>query len=1295
MSNESTRARRVRRGQLPIQPLEPRCLLAAVAWDGGGDGVSWGDANNWSNNQVPTAADDVTIDVPGNIVVTLGSTRFVRTLVNAETLRLLGSNLSGNSILSVGVSFTNAGTVQMDSTGSSWESRILVGNGATLINAGLLEVKSGAGGGRAVQLGTGGVGVRELRNDGAINVSSGAAFAVDGSATAADNLFTQNGTISVASDATFTLNLAGLNYIGGSHAGRFRVINSRLDLDAAASPSVLEAGGNNTLLGHDAGNLTLSVRGSNFAGSATLIVGSTLTTSGAIELTTVDSTWTSRVLVAEGVSFTSAGALLARVGAGGDRVIQLGSGGTLARTFRNDGTIGVEPSVNLNISGSGLLADNVFAQNGLINVSAGGLLSANTLRLNYVGGSNSDGFRLSSSQLQLDAAGSPSVVQALGANTLIAHDAANITLQVRGSNAGGSATLSIGSSLTTTGPIQLTSVDSTWQATVRVPDGLEYTNAGVISAVAGAGGNRVVQLGNGGSQVRQFRNNGAIDVATGVDLAVTGSGSQPDNRFTQNGTISIAPGGSLTANSLRLHYVGGSNQPGLRVTSSQIDLDAASAPSVIDARGANTLLGHDAANVTLVARGSNLTGNATLDINADLTTTGPIELTSIDSTWQARVFVVDGATYTNAGTLTASTGAGGPRVVQLGSGGVPARAFRNDGTITVQSGVDLGVSGSGVTPDNTFTQDGAINIAAGGFFTASNLTLNYIGGAHSAGFRATGSRLDLDAAASPSVIAAVGGNRLIGHDAANLTLAVRGANAFGNATLEIVGAVANNGLIVLDTINQAFDARINVNAGATFTNGVGGVIRIDPGAAGGTRTFNVVGAPTPGEFVNNGVIRFVGDGDVGGSGSIINNALIEKPDIGLSTFAPNLINGSLGTVRVDAGTLRFDGSTNIGAGGFLSTGRYLVAQGATLSFGSNPGQWPTTLTAEVELSGTGVAELGRLRFNRGRIALLDGADLTIAPDGGNPFTNEGIIDLSPTSILTVNANMAFGGVSQPVIRAEIASLAAFGRVQVNGALNLDSPDSTSRFDPDLVGGFDPALNSQFDVITATGGVTNGFDSFQGGLTPGGNVLSLIRPNVNTVAVKVVPGPLPPPPEVLSQVFEFETREAILFTFDQDVSAFLSRKDYQLQNLTLGTTIANNVGLLTYNLLSNQATLTFTNAVPDGNYRLTINASDIANSAGVSASGSPIVLDFFIFRGDANRDRLINIADFSTLAARFNLAGTYSQGDFNYDGVTTIADFSILAAKFNTSLPAARPAGAGPLFGAIRIDRAVDLLIAGD
>src|SRR4029078_7736386 len=53
--------------------LEARHMLSAVSWDGGGNGTCGNDTLNSSNNQLPTSADDVTIDVAGTPAITIDS----------------------------------------------------------------------------------------------------------------------------------------------------------------------------------------------------------------------------------------------------------------------------------------------------------------------------------------------------------------------------------------------------------------------------------------------------------------------------------------------------------------------------------------------------------------------------------------------------------------------------------------------------------------------------------------------------------------------------------------------------------------------------------------------------------------------------------------------------------------------------------------------------------------------------------------------------------------------------------------------------------------------------------------------------------------------------------------------------------------------------------------------------------------------------------------------------------------------------------------------------------------------
>src|SRR5687768_14219836 len=73
----------------PVELLEPRRLLAAISWDGGGHAVNFTDPLNWSTNALPTANDDVTVDVPGSPALRLaGGTVNMRSLVMREALRI-------------------------------------------------------------------------------------------------------------------------------------------------------------------------------------------------------------------------------------------------------------------------------------------------------------------------------------------------------------------------------------------------------------------------------------------------------------------------------------------------------------------------------------------------------------------------------------------------------------------------------------------------------------------------------------------------------------------------------------------------------------------------------------------------------------------------------------------------------------------------------------------------------------------------------------------------------------------------------------------------------------------------------------------------------------------------------------------------------------------------------------------------------------------------------------------------------------------------------------------------------
>jgi hypothetical protein len=170
-------------------------------------------------------------------------------------------------------------------------------------------------------------------------------------------------------------------------------------------------------------------------------------------------------------------------------------------------------------------------------------------------------------------------------------------------------------------------------------------------------------------------------------------------------------------------------------------------------------------------------------------------------------------------------------------------------------------------------------------------------------------------------------------------------------------------------------------------------------------------------------------------------------------------------------------------------------------------------------------------------------------------------------------------------------------------------------------------------------------------------------------------------EVEGFAFDFETRHAVGLRFGEPIDVTtLALDDLTVRPLPSGPVIPREHFALT--ALPGNAEFAFTYAppagaaiLPDGNYRATIPAGSVADPAG-NALASDLVVEFHVLAGDANRDQLVNLADFNVLAANFGQAGrTFSQGDFSYDGRVNLTDFNILAGRFGQAV--APSAGLAP------------------
>lgn len=93
----------------------------------------------------------------------------------------------------------------------------------------------------------------------------------------------------------------------------------------------------------------------------------------------------------------------------------------------------------------------------------------------------------------------------------------------------------------------------------------------------------------------------------------------------------------------------------------------------------------------------------------------------------------------------------------------------------------------------------------------------------------------------------------------------------------------------------------------------------------------------------------------------------------------------------------------------------------------------------------------------------------------------------------------------------------------------------------------------------------------------------------------------------------------------------------------------------------------------GMYQIRLRPDAVRDASGNAAAGGVLGTLWVTIPlpGDANRDGVVNIADFAVLAANFNTRSRgFSGGDFNHDNAVNIADFGLLAANFNQSSPMA-------------------------
>ncbi|MEM7315496.1 MAG: lamin tail domain-containing protein, partial [Planctomycetota bacterium] len=120
------------------------------------------------------------------------------------------------------------------------------------------------------------------------------------------------------------------------------------------------------------------------------------------------------------------------------------------------------------------------------------------------------------------------------------------------------------------------------------------------------------------------------------------------------------------------------------------------------------------------------------------------------------------------------------------------------------------------------------------------------------------------------------------------------------------------------------------------------------------------------------------------------------------------------------------------------------------------------------------------------------------------------------------------------------------------------------------------------------------------------------------------------PFVATSDHQYETDDSIEISFSEpiDVATITDHTEFILTNLTTGNTLSASEYLLS-SLTTTEATISF--AAPtiaaDGNWRITMAAGAFSNAAG-DPSVTPYEFDFYILKGDYNRNRVVDAADFA-------------------------------------------------------------------
>ena len=1070
--------------------------LVDICWDGGGADTLWTTALNWTGDVLPSAGNNVSIDLGGVFTVDFGTTIGLNTLtLGADDVLNINS---GTLTLALASVFNGA----LNLAGGTW-----VGNSNDIVNGAF-----NWSGGSAT-----GTGLLTTNGPVTINAPGGASLARDWTATApvswgVGNL--QVTGVTLTNQSTFNANAgATLTLTAGStfaNAGTFNV-NSNTLIDQGSF-------NNTNTVNVLTGELSLNTTYTQTAGTTVL---------GGSDITTVSP------LAINGGTLQGAGTVTGDVALTAATLIVAGSTGTTTI----DGNFSMTGASMLDIEVGGLTQG--AATGGFDHLAVTGTANlAGTLNATVTGGF----VPTNGNQFQFLTAGG-GVTGVFATENL----PTNFSLTYGGNNAflgffnclvdicwdGG------GGDTDWTNPLNwhLNALPlATSDVSIDLPGitSVDFNTVGTVNSLAIANDDILNLTGGLLSLTGTSTLQGAINLAGG-DLTVNGQLNVP-------GTVNLATGTLTTVGTTTIP--GTLNWSGaMASTLTGAGMFNASGAVAITQGGDKQIIGAtpifsgtttwDGAGTLLITNGSTLTNQGNFTIN------GPA---NVDALTGVNAFV-------NAATLT-KNGAG--TAVVFGS--MAALSFDNPGTVNVNGGI-LQVAGRNLGGTFNTAAGTAVNFLGGTNLLGDTSVLGgsgtyqFIpGSGGSMSFNGAGTGTTLGSNATFNLTGTtVGGTGILNSlGTVNLTNSTFGGTLINTGTTNldtsnINGSLLNNGALnVLAGASQVNGAQtainsgvVTVSAGATLTKNTG-AFNWNGGTLGGTgdlfllaggATFNITGGGNRildglnltvnnltlpgGSFeVRSGSLTVTGATTVPAGSSFIHSGGIASllgPVDTAGLFSANNTTLNLDSLTVSAGTFSVSNgadltvattSTILGGANFTVTNAMAstgaLSSAGTVTAGTNANVTATSVSSSgmVNINGGGKLCSGSFTQTNGTTrvdGLLDVSSGGININGGNLFGNGTVMGdvtvgnakvsagASPGT-LTIDGNLVLGSGSQ--ITAELGGLtqgvdydliAVSGSAQLGGALDVL-----------YTGGFSAIPESAFDLITYAN-ATGSFSSIVGPL----------------------------------------------------------------------------------------------------------------------------------------------------------------------------------------------------------------------